>query len=146
LQNGVAWPAPRFVDNGDGTITDNLTGLIWLQDADAFGVPSWFEAFIAVDRFNNDPDHFECENYTAAYTDWRLPNRKEIFSLADFSQHGPALQPDHPFIDICVTASYWSSSTYASDTERAWHVDLRSGEIGQDLKVNGRRLMLARSP
>ena len=32
-QKGVAWPNPRFTDNGDGTVTDNLTGLIWLKDA-----------------------------------------------------------------------------------------------------------------
>ena len=31
LEGGVAWPNPRFADNGDGTITDNLTGLIWLN-------------------------------------------------------------------------------------------------------------------
>ena len=33
LQKGVAWPNPRFTDNGDGTVTDNLTGLIWLKNA-----------------------------------------------------------------------------------------------------------------
>ena len=33
LQTGVAWPNPRFKDNLNGTITDNLTGLIWLKDA-----------------------------------------------------------------------------------------------------------------
>jgi len=33
IQAGVSWPSPRFMDNGDGTITDNLTGLMWLQDA-----------------------------------------------------------------------------------------------------------------
>jgi hypothetical protein len=33
LQKGVSWPSPRFTDNGDGTVTDNLTELIWLQNA-----------------------------------------------------------------------------------------------------------------
>ena len=37
LQRGVAWPDPRFTDNGDGTVTDNLTGLIWLKNANCFG-------------------------------------------------------------------------------------------------------------
>ena len=32
-QKGMVWPAPRFTDNSDGTVTDNLTGLIWLKDA-----------------------------------------------------------------------------------------------------------------
>ena len=37
LQKGVMWPVPRFTDNGSGTVTDNLTGLIWLKDANCFG-------------------------------------------------------------------------------------------------------------
>ena len=36
-QKGVAWPNPRFTDNGNGTVTDNLTGLIWLKNANCFG-------------------------------------------------------------------------------------------------------------
>ncbi len=37
LQKGVAWPTPRFTDSENGTVTDNLTGLIWLKNANAFG-------------------------------------------------------------------------------------------------------------
>lgn len=36
LQKGVAWPNPRFTDNANGTVTDNLTGLIWLKNANCF--------------------------------------------------------------------------------------------------------------
>ncbi len=38
LQKGVVWPIPRFKDNNNGTVTDNLTGLIWLKNANCFGV------------------------------------------------------------------------------------------------------------
>ena len=41
LQKGVAWPNPRFTDNANGTVTDNLTGLIWLKNANCFGRPVW---------------------------------------------------------------------------------------------------------
>ena len=44
LEKGVSWPNPRFTDNLDGTITDNLTGLIWLKDANCFGYRNWGEA------------------------------------------------------------------------------------------------------
>ena len=37
LMSGVAWPNPRFTDNNDGTVTDNLTGLIWLKNSLAGG-------------------------------------------------------------------------------------------------------------
>ena len=40
-QEGVEWPNPRFTDNADGTITDNLTRLIWLKDANCFGTSNW---------------------------------------------------------------------------------------------------------
>ena len=36
LRKGVAWPTPRFTDNKNGTVTDNLTGLIWIQNANIF--------------------------------------------------------------------------------------------------------------
>ena len=41
---GVEWPNPRFTDNLDGTATDNLTGLIWLKDANCFGPRTWSDA------------------------------------------------------------------------------------------------------
>ena len=37
IQAGVAWPNPRFTDNGNGTVTDNLTGLMWTKDANPVG-------------------------------------------------------------------------------------------------------------
>jgi len=44
IQAGVALPDPRFTDNGDGTVTDNLTGLIWLINANCFGEQTWTQA------------------------------------------------------------------------------------------------------
>ena len=38
LRKGVSWPVPRFVDNLDGTVTDNLTGLMWLQEGNCLGI------------------------------------------------------------------------------------------------------------
>src|SRR3990172_11829724 len=47
LKKGVAWPNPRFTDNGNGTIRDRLTKLIWLKDANAFGASTWEQALSA---------------------------------------------------------------------------------------------------
>jgi len=41
---GVSWPSPRFTDNGNGTVTDNLTGLIWLKHASCYGKRTWADA------------------------------------------------------------------------------------------------------
>ena len=43
-REGVAWPTPRFTDNGNGTVTDNLTRLIWMKNANAFGMKNWADA------------------------------------------------------------------------------------------------------
>jgi hypothetical protein len=44
LEKGVAWLSPRFTDNGNDTVKDNLTGLIWLQDANCNGAMTWSNA------------------------------------------------------------------------------------------------------
>src|SRR4030042_1414657 len=44
LQKGVAWPTPRFTDNLNGTVTDKLTGLIWMTTGNAFGLRQGVQA------------------------------------------------------------------------------------------------------
>ena len=83
LQKGVVWPpgGTLFNDNGDGTITHNLTGLIWLKDANFFGLRDWSQAL---------GDSNILADGTAGLTDgsqagdWRLPNRDELRSLIDY--------------------------------------------------------------
>src|SRR5215475_11535304 len=53
LQKGVAWPTPRFTDNNNGTITDNLTGLIWLKNASCFGTQVWDTAITSANGLAN---------------------------------------------------------------------------------------------
>ncbi len=80
---------PRYVDNGDGTVTDLVTGLMWQQ---AVGDKvTYDEAVAGADSFD-----------LAGYTDWRLPTIKELYSLMDFS--GEDMRPEsrfgsHPFIN-----------------------------------------------
>jgi hypothetical protein len=83
LQRGVPWPKPRFTDNGNGTVTDNLTGLIWLKDANCFGTRGWTDAL----NDCNNLKHGSCGLTDFSSTgDWRLPNRKELESLLDFDR------------------------------------------------------------
>ena len=53
LQKGVAWPTPRFTDNNNGTVTDNLTGLIWMKNANAFGMKTWDDALNAANSLKS---------------------------------------------------------------------------------------------
>lgn len=129
LQRGVAWPDPRFTDHGDGTVTDNLTGLMWLRDASCFGRKSWQDAFDTVADFNVAPQTiFLCGNYSGQYADWRLPNRKELHSLTDFSQSDPALPDGHPFFGVALDG-HWSSTSWAAEPYNAWAVGMDSGVV-----------------
>ncbi|HDL15010.1 MAG TPA: DUF1566 domain-containing protein [Euryarchaeota archaeon] len=129
IQAGITWPAPRFTDKGDGTVTDNLTGLMWLKDAGCLGGRQWFDALDRVADFNTDPGKYNCVNYhTASYSDWRLPNRKELFSLIDFSR--PGLPSGDPFVNV-EGDYYWSSTADGCGyfTCSAWRVDMGNGIV-----------------
>jgi hypothetical protein len=97
LQVGVEWPVPRFTDNGNGngTITDNLTGLTWLKDANCFGTYHIrTDALNAVADLNANPGSYTCGGYTATYDDWVLPNINELEPVLITLDH--ALAPFQP--------------------------------------------------
>jgi len=115
----------RFVDNSDGTITDTSTGLMW-QKATAPGTYTWEQALTY------------CENLTlpaGGYSDWRLPNRNELQSIVDYSQSAPTINTT--FFPDTVMSYYWSSTTHAYDTTRAWSVYLSDGYVGFGYSVGG---------
>ena len=126
LQKGTAWPDPRFTDHGDGTVTDGLTGLMWLKNANCIGTryPSfdtdgavqWQQALDFV-AGTNDGTYPDC---AAGHQDWRLPNKKEMFSLFDKGAWHPPLPADHPFTSI-QDGGYWTSTSEAksASTNRA---------------------------
>jgi hypothetical protein len=124
LQKGVDWPDPRFTDNGNGTVTDNLTGLMWTKDAYPAGTTkTWTQALDYVKTVN-----------TGDYTDWRLPNRKELRSIIDYSQGNPALPPGNPFANIQfinnrINIRYWSSTSWPSTPTPTgvWMVTMMNG-------------------
>jgi uncharacterized repeat protein (TIGR01451 family) len=131
-QAGVTWPSPRFTDNGDGTVTDNLTGLIWLKNANCFGVQTWANALNAANTLNSG----ECGlSDGSAEGDWRLPNRKELRSLINYGQADSATWLNgQGFINV-QSVVYWSSSTYAFNTGLAWIVYMWDGYVVADYKT-----------
>jgi hypothetical protein len=125
LQKGVASPPPRFTDNSNGTVTDNLTGLIWLKDANCFNTANWTTALSNANSLASG---------TCSLTDgstagqWRLPNRKELDSLIDLSNVSPALSTGHLFTGV-QSNYYWSASSDAGVAADAWVVDLIAGYV-----------------
>ena len=131
LQKGVAWPTPRFTDNGDGTVTDNLTGLIWLKNADCFGSRLWATALTDANGLANGACGLS-DGSSAG--NWRLPNVRELQSLVDYGRYDPALPSGHPFTDV-QSGNYWSGSTYANITSYAWHVYPSRGNVVAESKT-----------
>src|SRR4029077_7087490 len=84
---------PRFTDNANGTITDNLTGLIWLKNANCTGgYTNWQGALTFVAEINSGINNCgDTSNGGYNQTDWRLPNIRELFSLVDFAFNGKFL-------------------------------------------------------
>ncbi len=123
LQTGLAWPTPRFVDNGDKTQTDKLTGLIWSKDANpAAATKTWQQALDYIKTLNS-------QNYLG-HNDWRLPNINELASLVNKGQSNTSTWLNgQGFLNV-QSSYYWSSSSGSIGTNYAWYVDVNSGFVG----------------
>jgi hypothetical protein len=129
FEKGITWPDPRFTDNFDGTVTDNLTGLIWLKNANCFGTRNWVTA---LSDCNGLADGACGLTDGSVVGDWCMPNVKELQSLIDYGSINPAL-PNGPFTGVQLTI-YWSSTTYAGDTLRAWNMYMYYGLLNYNSK------------
>lgn len=133
---GVAWSAAtRFTDNQDGTVTDSLTGLIWLKDASCLGSAFWANALTSVHALANG----KCGlTDGSAAGSWRLPNLNELESLIDVSETAPALSANDHFVNVSH-AIYWTSTSYYGGTagsDKAWTIRLSDGRYMNDTSAN----------
>ena len=108
--------ANEFVDNGDGTVTDRSTGLMWQKDGSIDGM-TWQDAKKYVNKLNTEK--------FAGLSGWRLPTIEELGSLMNPVKSAGNLYIDSVFSDkqdIC-----WSSDTFGPDT--VWYVSFKAGMI-----------------
>jgi len=131
LQKGVTWPVPRFTNHYNGTVTDNLTGLVWMKNAndnggDGFGSLSWEDACAACNALKHG-EHGLADNSVAG--DWRLPNLRELQSLVDYGTVFPAWPADSPFAGA-GGYYFWSSTAHATEGNLAHGVHFGDGGLG----------------
>ncbi len=113
VRGNTAFALNNFVDNGDGTVTDRATNLMWQQDDSAAGL-SWQQALAYAEDLT-----------LAGHDDWRLPNAKELQALVDYTRSpdttaSPAIDPifnTSPIVDEGGASNYpffWASTTDAN--------------------------------
>ena len=143
-----AWAA--FTDNGDGTITDSTTGLVWDKCSrgqvwdnttppgtctGAASTHDWAAA-LAEATAANSASH-------RGHADWRLPNRTELESLVKIDAIAPAI--DGTVFPATAAAWYWTSTTYAPLPAYAWDVNFYNGDSDPSYKTDSYHVRLVRS-
>ncbi len=121
----------HFVDNGDGTIKDNYTGLIWQKLSST--TPMNWEAALAYSKTVS----------LCGKSDWRLPNIKELQSLNDVSRIKPSINKTY-FPNILSSVSYWSSTSQYRTPAIAWDMNTDYGVVTYEDKTLSRYVILVR--
>lgn len=143
--DGVLRPGiGRFLTaNGDGTVTDDTTGLMWQLHDDADHAPRLYSWSAENDDMNGTlvtgllEDLNEGEGF-AGHNDWRIPSILELFSIVNYDRKQPSVSPEFhaDCEESCALGScactaidcYWSSSTYQFAPSQAWTVNFNAGE------------------
>lgn len=156
-----AGAALRFVDNGDGTISDGNTGLMWEKKCGGGGgLHDYRRVYRWADRSADETiwgwiAAINAERTTgfAGYDDWRIPNVKELQSIIDYERFGPAVTPTFhdeqcrgcmnlgaPECSCAAPSFHWTATTFADFVAHAYSVGFGSGLI--DDAVKSRRLFI----
>lgn len=132
--------AHGYVDNSDGTISDNATGLMWQKCSagqtglDCSGGTATVVLFDDGDGnlgIAHQPAINYCDSLSlATHSDWRLPNVKELMSIVDYGRLTPAIDPS--IFPNTQSDGYWSSTAYEDGTNGAWIVNFVDGYVGGD--------------
>jgi hypothetical protein len=112
------------------TVIDSGTSLEWQQSDD--GQPRTWQQALGY-----------CENLPlAGYSDWRLPNIQELYSIADVNHYSPSIRIDY---FSCQVSTYWSSTTCTPYSYSAWDVPFGSGSGGGSFKTNSHYVRCVRT-
>ncbi|MBX9867950.1 MAG: DUF1566 domain-containing protein [Burkholderiales bacterium] len=140
---GKQWPTTSFVADSSGQcLTDQLTGLMWAKNSSLLGTGSWGAstspgtAQYKVAQMNSMSS---AKGYhLCGYGDWRLPNINELASLINYKDTtSPASWLNtNGFSNVVQAYRFWSSSTDASNTDRAWVVLFNFGPVNANNKTS----------
>lgn len=112
---------------GDDIVLDRATGLMWAADGDEAGCNNG-----ATITWANGITYANGLTF-ADFSDWRMPNIKELFSIVTFNIWTPAI--DEPPFANTPDRKYWSSTTFIGDTTQVWLIDFTRGKVDYELKT-----------
>jgi hypothetical protein len=133
-----------YTDNGDGTITDSNTGLMWEKLSDDGSIHDKDTTYTFTNAFAVKVATLNSGSF-AGHTDWRVPNAKELQSIVNYQNVLPAVSS--AFNSACtggcmvttcsctVGSRYWTSSALASMASWAWIVAFNNGDVYVDVKT-----------
>lgn len=123
-KKGVVWPGARFTDNANGTVTDHLTGLIWLKNAGCASPATWSAALASANQIASGACGLSDGSVAGQ---WRMPNANELESLVDVSKANPSVSAGARFTNVQLSNAYWSSTTYTALTSAAMAIRFSDG-------------------
>jgi hypothetical protein len=120
-------PLP-YIDNGNGTVTDNATGLMWQKDENPSSY-NWYQASGKYNGTYNSSSQDVCGSLVIDnYSDWRLPTKKELMTIVDHTVTSPSPTINAAFFPGAYASFYWSSTRTTRYQDYAWAVDFLAGD------------------
>ena len=139
-------PNSQLTDNGNGTVTDSKTRLMWKQCSEGLSGTgcvagaaqtfTWQGALQQAQIVNNSGGF-------AGFTDWRLPNIKELSSIIENQCYAPAINLTH--FPNTPSSYFWSASPNVDYGDSAWGVGFNDGDDSWDNKDSAFQVRLVRS-
>ena len=122
------WGAP-FTDNGNGTVTDSATRLVWQKCSAGQGTTLGDCGTGSISWYTLSDALMFCEGLIlGGRSDWRLPNINELMSIIDFTRDNPSIDSSI-FPNTIATMTWWSSTTQAHNTSRMWIIQFNNGNL-----------------
>ncbi|WP_295401488.1 DUF1566 domain-containing protein [uncultured Thiocystis sp.] len=134
-------PDSRFRDNGNGSVTDLATNLIWKQCAEGLSGGDCATGSASGFAWSQALQH-AADHVFAGSSPWRLPNKKELTSLVEQRCVAPAI--NSRFFPNTPSSWFWSSSPYASGSYYAWDVSFGYGYVSYSYKDYAEYVRLVR--
>ncbi|HBS05352.1 MAG TPA: hypothetical protein DEA96_10325 [Leptospiraceae bacterium] len=122
--SGIAGQAESYTDHGDGTVTDNVTQLMWQKCPRGYSGSDCDTGDEDLMDWQGDLDY--CNSLSLKSRTWRLPNASELASLGDMSSYSPAINQTyfpHPVTNPLTWRAFNSSTTVTDATNTAYNVE-----------------------